>query len=177
MSERQDLSIARGGEAYLRYCNGLWIAQRPEKSVELIGGHDLDSDKGRLEVVGLVEDLIQNGSRDFLEASFPADITAFQQARTRRSEVEVNGRDLLEKIVEKEKVRLDEMNEAFWRLRPAPFLHGATMTRLLHGDYDHVSTNLMLGDFAAHIALREVMYNRTLRTRTVGGTALGVSAS
>jgi hypothetical protein len=177
MSEFSDLQRTRASEAYLRYCNGIWVAQEPQRSAELIGEHDTSTDEGKIEVVELSEELMQSGARDFLQESFPDGMSTFQEARTRRDTVEATARNLLEEVAESEKARLDEMNPAFWRLRPAPFLRGVTMTRLLHGDYEAIPSSTMLGDFAAHALIRDILDSRTLRTRNLGGIGLASSAS
>lgn len=157
--------VHRASAPYLRYCNGIWIAQHPEQSFELAGEQDLETDGGREGVVDCLEKQLLDGARGFLKACFPDGVTQFQQARNMYDSIEPRARIVLEQVVERERERLEQMNPAFWRLRPASFIEVPLYTYLTHCDYARVKTRALLGVFAPHAMLREIINEeRTLRS-------------
>ncbi len=173
MIKLNERAIEEGTSAYLRYCNGIWIIQDPSHASELMGQVDMASDEGLAEVVGCAEDLLQHGARKFLEASLSEEMVSLTNMRDRYAEVFPRANQLLKTVVANERERLDDMNHAYWRLRPAAFLQSSIFVSLAHGSYDKITTIKMLDDFKPHRALGNILTKkRTLRTRTLGAVGL-----
>ena len=160
MSEISQLSTFEGGEAYVRFCSGIAMLQRP---ADWEAVHNKPYIPENFEaIITTAEHLIISGSRKFIEASFPDDVTTFTVARNIHERIAPIMHELLATTCEEQYDRLQEINSLFPVVRPAPFLEKTTFMFLARGDYKRIRFKTMLDDMVPAAGIEDSLRDRDL---------------
>lgn len=148
-----------GSEAYIRYCSGIAMVQYP---------YEMNAVHGRPEVEQHVDEILLTarsvmvgGLRRVMQVVQPKDEKGeprhLNQGKSNFKEVEASMREIVDFACVRHDTRLDELNEMYKTLRPAPFLNKTFYSKLASGRYQRIKFAELMDDFVPHILFMEAI--------------------
>ncbi len=159
MLTEQELSL--GSEGYVRYCAGVAMVQYPEGFSSVHNVEDDKIEENVTQILATAEQLMIGGMLEVIRYASPP------EARRVKRELEGHFDDAVPGMIEivhsaciLKSERLDEFNDNFKWLRPAPFLREQIYKHLCRGNYYELTTSRLLDDFVPDVRLIDSVRSR-----------------
>ncbi len=156
MPERllSETDLHEGSEAYIRYCAGLAIIQFPEAFVEIHNRPDIRESADA--IVISAKQLMLDGIKKIVKCSFsPEERIEMKALEGRFEEARPGMVEIVETTCLFKQERLDQLNETYKILRPAPFLDRYIYRGICHGNYQRFTANDLLDGYVPDLRLLE----------------------